>query len=321
MSESAFSNLVFDEENSSLDPDVETEDSNNKEYKERDSIFTILYDSLEQKPYTFRDHNGTTTIFGDYKDDYSPINVKTVKKRLKVGDYSILNLESICIERKSKEDLFSSTANGQKRDNFVERLRKMQSTLKYGAVVVECYKQSLFDDPPKHTSLNPKTVYRSSLSWSLQFPLIHWHWCRDREEAEQVVFRLLEKFWEHETSSKYVHHNKPLDNVIEAFELGIKSRMTSNETEAGYKKDSPLLNSWIRGWNFWSNLCCEGDRGKIWDFGTMPSMIQSASSEKDKRRAPLRGQTSFLEHENDTNGLSDLVCGIEKTIKKKYKSK
>jgi ERCC4-type nuclease len=310
MRESAFSGFTITDD----DPNAEaTEEVDVSDAMPRPSQFTILYDSLEQKPYKFEN------ITGDSKDDYSPIIVKTVKKRLKVGDYSILGLEGICIERKSKEDLFGSVANGVKRDNFIERLRKMQSTLRFGAVVIECYKQEIFDNPPQHTRLNPKTVYRSTLSWAIQFPLVHFFWCKDRDEAEAVTYRLLEKFYDHETNSKYVHHNKPIDNAVEAFELGIKARMTANETECGYKKDNPLTISWMRGWNFWSNLGCNGDRGKVWDFGTMPDVVESNSTPKEKKRLPLPGQTSFLKQENESSGLSEVINDIEKTIKKKRK--
>jgi len=60
------------------------------------SDFTIIVDSREQKPY----------LFGGYT-----CGVK--KSGLKTGDYSIEGYEnSICVERKSKEDLYSSLGKG-----------------------------------------------------------------------------------------------------------------------------------------------------------------------------------------------------------------
>lgn len=319
MSESAFSGFEI------TDDDTEAEATDfisPSDVKPRTCPFTILFDSLEQKPYTF------SSIIGDAKDDYSPITVKTVKKRLSVADYAIKDVPGIAIERKSKEDLFGSVANGTKRDNFLERLRKMQTQLKFGAVVIECYQEEIYLDPPTHSSLNPKTVFRTSLSWAIQFPLIHWYWCKDRDAAEQTTFRLLEKYHEHETSSKYKHHNKPLDNSIEAFELGIKSRMTSRECQVGYSKDNPLLLDWKRGWTFWSNLGCDGDLGSYYNIGELPpsevaeAVVSYKAAKKGKNTdkiKPLRNQTSFLDAPpviDDDAGLEESVDGIINSLKK-----
>lgn len=319
MSESAFSNFSITDD----DADAEaTEVISPSDLTPRPGLFTILYDSLEQKPYTF------SNIIGDAKDDHAPILVKTVKKRLKVADYSILGLESIAIERKSKEDLFSSVANGQKRENFIERLRKMQSTLRFGAVVIEAYKQDIFDNPPIHTSLNPKTVYRSTLSWAIQFPLIHWMWARDRDEAEQITYRLLEKYWHHETSTKYVSHNKPISNHMDAFKLGVIARMSANEFEAPYCREHELRLPFNEGWDFHSNHFLSGDRGVIYEKGeTPPSEIATAliaykgkkgkvTPEDGKQRKPLAGQKSFIESDDE---LGDMFDNPQKLVKKKSK--
>ena len=128
--------------------------------KPRECPFTIIRDSNEQLPYLFQ------SIVGDSRDEYAPLIVKTVRKKLPVADYSIVGLPGIAIERKSKADLFSSMGDKAKRENFIERLRKMQTTLKYGAIVIECYPEEMYIDPPIHTKLNPKTVYRSTISWA-----------------------------------------------------------------------------------------------------------------------------------------------------------
>lgn len=312
MSESIFDNFEITDDNLDLDPLNQVIVNP----KTKSSSFTIIVDSYEQKPYTFRN------ITGDARDDRATIKVKTVRKRLPMGDYAILDVPGIAIERKSKEDLFGSVGNGPRRENFIERLRKMQSTLRFGAVVIECYPNEAYLNPPEHSSLNPKVVFRTSLSWAIQFPLIHWIWCLDRDIAEQTTYRLLEKYWEHETSEKYKHHNRPIDQNLEAYQLGILSRMTSRETEAGYRQDNPLRLSWQRGWDFWSTHGCDGDRGKVYEIGEMdrendkPKKTSKKSSKKDQIE-PLPGQASFLEDENNEGKqLDNIITKIKNSIER-----
>ena len=180
----------------------------------------------EQQPYIF------SKIIGDYRDDYRPIKVRTIRKKIPAGDYSIEGMPFVAVERKTKEDLFQSVGTTDKRDNFIERLHKMQRTLKYGAVVVECNANDLYNDPPSYCKTHPRTVFRTCLSWQQQFTLIHWIFCPDRDWAEQTTYRILEKFFEHETELKYVHHNRPIDTNIEAFRAGIIARRVSSESAA-----------------------------------------------------------------------------------------
>jgi ERCC4-type nuclease len=271
----------------------------------RDCPFTIIRDSLEQLPYLFQD------VVGDFRGDYAPLRVKTVKKRMPVGDYGIVGFPGIAIERKSKEDFFGSMADNRKRENFIERLRKMQSTLEYGAVVVECYPKEIYEDPPGYCKLNPKTAFRSTISWSLQFPLIHWWFCFDRSWAEQTTFRILEKFYDHKTNTRYKHHNKPIDDHQEAFRLGILSRMSCRETVAGYSRENPLRLSWGKGWDWWSTIGFNGDHGKVWEIGDELPNYDDPKSKRDKKIIPLPNQTSFLDNNKELNGLDELVNEIE----------
>lgn len=317
MSESAFDGWSINEDDINEDSSTIVEPSDVKPVL---CPFTILVDSREQKPYQF------DSIIGDYRDDYAPLIVKTKKKGMTVADYSIDGLPGIAIERKSKEDLFGSVANGQKRENFIKRLHKMKETLLYGAIVIECYPEEIYENPPSYTSLSPKTVFRTTLSWAVQFPTIHFHWCKDREKAEQTTFRLLEKFYEHETNTKYKAHNKPLDACIEAYELGIKSRMVADEIQAAYCKDNPLRVFWMRGWQFWSTRVKDGDMGTVYEIGEVaPSQVaealvaHKAKKGKSDKIKPLPNQTSFLNPDEEEE--SPLVEEIVNNIKKSRKSK
>lgn len=317
MSESAFEGWSLDEEDLNAEPSTDIEQVNTKP---KLCPFTILVDSREQAPYQF------DSIIGDYRDDYAPLIVTTKKKGLTVADYSIDGLPGIAIERKSKNDLFGSVANGQKRENFIKRLHKMKESLLYGAVVIECYPEEIYEDPPSYTSLSPKTVFRTTLSWSIQFPTVHWVWCRDREKAEQTTFRLLEKFYEHHTNKKYIAHNKPIDSCMEAYELGIISRMSAREFQAPYCKENALRVFWDRGWAWWSTRVLDGDMGSVYEIGEVaPSEVAAALSAHKAKKGkngkidPLPGQTSFLA--NDEEPENPLVEQVISNIKKSKKSK
>jgi ERCC4-type nuclease len=287
MNESAFD--FFDEEiTENLVP------TEAKPLKVIDSAFTILGDSNEYAhgvQYTF------DNIIGDSRNGYAKIRVRTRSKKLFVADYSIEGMENqIAIERKSKADMFGSVANGQKRENFLGRLRKMQETLKNGAVVVECYPQELFTDPPVHTSLSPMSVYQTSISWGLQFPLIHWYWAVNREAAERLTFDILDKFYQHEIDTKYKHHNKPIDSNIEAFQAGIIGRRSGEETELHYSEGNPLRLSFLKGWAWASATFYDGDPGNLWEKGQKPP---EAGKKKERKIKPLPDQTSFLPDPKD----------------------
>lgn len=281
--ESAFSGFMLSDDDSPDPAQFESDDA-------VDSPFVILVDSNEQLPYTFNN------ICGDYRNDYSPIRVRTIRKRLPVADYAISGVPGICVERKSKGDLFGSFADSAKRDNFVDRLRKIQEGYEFGAVMIECYPSEILNDPPAHSSLNPKTIVRSIMSWQQQFPLIHWWFSEDRSMAEQMTYRILEKFYQHKTELKYKHHNKPIDSNIEAFRQGQLARMNATEFEIPYVKRNPLRVSWLRGWGFASTHFHGGDMGRLYEPGSLPTATPKekakAKKEADKFK-PLPGQKSL----------------------------
>lgn len=144
--------------------------------------FTIAIDQREQAPFSFQ---GIT-------DGGLPVVVRTFNQHLLTGDYSIDGQQHlIAIERKSKEDLYSTLTHG--RERFLrefERLAEMQ----FAAVVVEASFGSVTSDPPMFSGARPKSIYRSIIALQIRYPRIQWIFCDDRRFAEITTFRVLERF-------------------------------------------------------------------------------------------------------------------------------
>lgn len=149
--------------------------------------FTVQIDTREQLPYSFA--NLTTNA----DKGHARLIVPTVRRVIEIGDYTIAGLETVvAIERKSKEDLYSSI--GQRRENFVHRLSVLAG-MRFGAVMVEAGWDSLIGDPPHYSRLHPKALSRTIFSWMVRFPRVQWLMMPDRTMAEAATFRLLERFW------------------------------------------------------------------------------------------------------------------------------
>ena len=151
--------------------------------------FSIVADTREQLPYEFMD------IKSNKDEGNKTYIVKVERETLKVGDYTIRNMEQkIIIERKSKADLFQSIL---KRDNFINRLKKMEK-FDYAAVIIEADLEEIATQPPEHTELSGLSVVRTIFSWDTQYK-VKW-WCmKNRRMAEKLTFRLLQTVYRHET--------------------------------------------------------------------------------------------------------------------------
>ncbi len=137
------------------------------------SDFTIIVDSREQKPYSFTGYT---------------CNVK--RSGLKTGDYSIEGYESvICVERKSKEDLYSSLGNSRKR--FEAEFQRM-SEYEYRALVVEATLQDLMI-PPNYSAMTSNSVINSVISWGIRYG-VQVYFAGSRILGECLTYRILEKF-------------------------------------------------------------------------------------------------------------------------------
>lgn len=149
--------------------------------------FTVVIDTREQTPWQFKG------IKADADQGGLPLAVPVEVDTLATGDYSIRGLEhEVCIERKSMADLFSSISVG--RDRFEREFARMQE-MQYAAVVIEAPVDAMLASPPEHTSIDPKIVLRTMMSWSIRYPRVHWWPMPSRAFAELWCFRLLRMYW------------------------------------------------------------------------------------------------------------------------------
>jgi len=151
--------------------------------------FTIAIDQREKAPYSFEG------IKGDHNQNYWPLIIPTETAFLLTGDYSIIGMEElVCVERKTKEDLYSTL--GQNRERFKaehERMAEMASAV----VIVESTLADALRFPPDRSRLLPKIVFRTALSWWHRYG-VPWYFVGGRRLAEVQTFWTLEKFWHFE---------------------------------------------------------------------------------------------------------------------------
>ena len=143
------------------------------------SMPAIIIDTNEQLPYIFLSIKPVPAV---------------IYHKLETGDYSISGFENqITIERKSMSDLFKSTGND--RDRFEREFERM-SLFPYAALVIEGDLSSIFLNPPYPSQMEPKSVYRTLLSWSEKYGVHVWP-CPDRVFAEKTTYLLLNFWWRH----------------------------------------------------------------------------------------------------------------------------
>lgn len=149
-------------------------------------VGTVVVDTREQLGYRFQG------LRCDQADGGGLLTVPTARGTLASGDYSLRGYEDrVAVERKSLADLYGTI--GQGRDRFERELARL-AELDWAAVVVEATWPELVTDPPPHTQLPPKAVFRSIVAWMVRYPTVHWLACGPRRLAEVTTFRLLERF-------------------------------------------------------------------------------------------------------------------------------
>lgn len=174
--------------------------------QEATTPFVILIDSLEKHPFSFR---GLKT---DADKGNRSLVVRTEYKYLgpSHGDYTLKDYEGrIALERKSAEDCYGTVLGFKKRrERFVRELEYLAS-LEFAAVIVESSLANLLMNPPdygtdasKPPEVRAKVLYRSIISWMLEFRNVQWVFCDSRRVAEVTAFRLLEKFHKHDARDK-----------------------------------------------------------------------------------------------------------------------
>lgn len=143
----------------------------------------IEIDTREQLPYQFQ--NVRTE---------SPIILR--RRKLIAGDYSIGGFSdpgsgsAILIERKSMADAFGTFGRGRKR---FRRVLEELSRCKYAAVVIEGDWRDFIERPPQYSQFTLSMFAASVNAWSQRFG-IHFWLCPGRDFAEQLTFKLLERF-------------------------------------------------------------------------------------------------------------------------------
>lgn len=182
--------------------------------------FAIVVDTREQLPYTFDGLHTDRSAPGGRRRIVVDRRIATLQQ----GDYSLVGHESrVAVERKSLADLFGTL--GQGRERFQRELLRLAG-LDRAAIVVESSLEGIFPTfcpdcvgtglatdagdweqtrcrvcdgsgmraAVPHSRLNPKTVFRSYLAWSLEYPTVSWHWADSRRLAEVLVFRWLARW-------------------------------------------------------------------------------------------------------------------------------
>lgn len=152
----------------------------------------IIIDNREQLPFEF------AGLWADKKDGGGPIEVTTEWGTLASGDYSLAgHTGSVAVERKSLADLFGTV--GQGRERFIRELARLNE-LDCAAVVIEADWKMIFDDPPEWSTLSPKVVFRSVLSWSQRYRNVAWWPMPGRAAAAATTFRILERYYKNLTA-------------------------------------------------------------------------------------------------------------------------
>lgn len=148
--------------------------------------FTVVIDTNETYPFPFdsiHDREGAL------------VSVPTVRRPLYqagLADYTIDGMETLIqIERKA-EDLAPSMS--ERRDIFEAEVRRLSEMCEFAAVIVETPWEQILSDEHQHGA-RAKSISRTVIAWQVAHPGVHWWFCAGRYHAEQVCFRLLEKFW------------------------------------------------------------------------------------------------------------------------------
>lgn len=161
----------------------------------------IVVDTREQLSYSF------AKMTTDARQGGGPLKVRTERRKLDTGDYSIAGMEAlVTVERKSKEDLFGTLTTG--RDRFERELVRMQA-MGHAAVVCEAEWSEVLNDPPEYSKTSPKSIYRSVLAWQQRYPGVHWHFVPGRAVAEVWTFRILQRFVVEQVANKETEMAKP----------------------------------------------------------------------------------------------------------------
>lgn len=161
---------------------------------------TILVDTSEQLPYTFRN------ILSDADTDNLPYIVRTERANLKAtggGDYSIAGVEKLfSVERKNPSDFLSSLTRG--RLNFEAEISRLHTGFLRSFVVVEAEWSELVEEWIPRTAIRAKSIIRTVTSWQLRYPMVNWWFVPGRRAGEVQTFSILKFVYQMAVSMDYL---------------------------------------------------------------------------------------------------------------------
>jgi len=141
---------------------------------------TLIIDSMEQRPYSFR--------------RFHKWFVGIERRKLPAGDYSIGGLEDrVAVERKSLQDLFNCCSPYHSRSAFVracERLSKME----FSALVIEGSITKILRSN-EFSGMHPNAVFGTIQALAVRWGIQPW-FAPSRALAEEITACLLHKAYQ-----------------------------------------------------------------------------------------------------------------------------
>ena len=141
---------------------------------------TLIIDSMEQKPYSFR----------PFRKWFAGME----RRRLPVGDYSIAGLEDrVAIERKSLQDLFNCCSPYGSRGAFVRSCERL-SKLEFAALVIEGSITKVLR-ATEFSAMHPNAVFGTIQALAVRWGIQPW-FAPTRGLAEEITACLLHKAYQ-----------------------------------------------------------------------------------------------------------------------------
>ena len=141
---------------------------------------TLIIDSMEQKPYSFR----------PFRKWFAAIE----RRKLPAGDYSIGGLEDrVAVERKSLPDLFNCCSPYGSREAFVRACERL-SKLGFAALVIEGSITKVLQSP-EFSSMHPNAVFGTIQALAVRWDIQPW-FAPTRALAEEITACLLHKAYQ-----------------------------------------------------------------------------------------------------------------------------
>lgn len=157
----------------------------------------IIVDTREQTPWGF----GGFTVRQKGQD--IPVEICTVSRRLKTGDYSLEGYEDrIAIERKTVKDIVQTITHH--RDRFVRELERGDE-LEQFVVIIEGEWLDMLQYCGQETGMNPVSLDNSIIAYQLRYKAI-WLWRPTVFTAAKTAWKIFDRF--HRDLEKEAKHGK-----------------------------------------------------------------------------------------------------------------